>query len=598
MRNTNNIGFSVIEVLLAAAIFVIFAGGIAQVVLHGYSGNRLGEEQTIANNFASEGIEAVRSIKNQAYSGLANSVGTGITQTGGVWAFSGANNTFGKYSRVITVADVYRDGSGNIVASGGTLDPDTKNISSMVSWNFNAGRSNSIELISYLTDFKKPIVTNTGSGILVYGDGGVTTDAIKYKKFDGTNWQVATASADVDTGSTNKYLRTVKIYSSKTRNEKIMVSRHYNGTGQWIYAQVYNGSTNTWGNVVQLSTWNLTTLLNVRNFDGDYLANGDFAVVYSDNTTTPKMRVWNGTSWNTQSNLNAVTGTPSWIVVKARPNSNEIMAVFLGSTNRTMSEYNNGVGYATANWTTATSHANAAVLNTKKVMDFEWSTNLPTSGIIVYSNLANDKNFAGKVFVANGTGGGAWGSAASMAVQTNNLGNMVVINRPGVNEMEVCNKDGAGTPTIVCRKLTFSGNVITWATPTNPIVSAASDTGIQRSFDIEFENTSGTPAIIVYGDNTSTLKYKKFTAGTATYDLAATNVFAGASTFRTVLAFPKPSSDDILYFAADTNLDVFSIGWDGTAGAFYGAGNGWGQTTHGTNGSNITNYWYDFGWDQ
>lgn len=161
IKNTSQEGFSVIEVILAAALFMILATGSVAVILQGLDSNRLGEEQTVANQYASEGIEAARSIKNQAFTSLVNSVGTGIIQGGGVWTFSGSNNVLSsKYTRVLTVADVQRDGSGNIVASGGTLDPLTKKITSTVSWNFTPTRSNSVVLTSYLANWKKAIVGN------------------------------------------------------------------------------------------------------------------------------------------------------------------------------------------------------------------------------------------------------------------------------------------------------------------------------------------------------------------------------------------------------------------------------------------------------
>src|SRR3989338_4019288 len=87
--STSN-GFSVIEVILAAAIFMIFATGAVGVVLQGLSSNRQGGEQTVANQYAAEGLEAVRSIKNQGFSNLVNSTGTGIIRSGSnVWAFGG-----------------------------------------------------------------------------------------------------------------------------------------------------------------------------------------------------------------------------------------------------------------------------------------------------------------------------------------------------------------------------------------------------------------------------------------------------------------------------------------------------------------------------
>lgn len=157
-------GFSIIEVILAAALFMILATGAIVVILQGLDSNRLGEEQSVANQYASEGIEAARSIKNQNFINLVDSAGTGITQSGSVWTFSGSNNVLnGKYTRVLTVSDVNRDDSGNIVASGGTQDPLTKKITSTVSWNFTPTRSNSIVLTSYLTNWRKAIVGDWSS---------------------------------------------------------------------------------------------------------------------------------------------------------------------------------------------------------------------------------------------------------------------------------------------------------------------------------------------------------------------------------------------------------------------------------------------------
>jgi Tfp pilus assembly protein PilV len=154
-------GFSIIEIILAAVLFVIFASGSVSIIIRGLDMNRLGSEQTIANQYASEGLEAIRSIRNQSFSNLTNSLGTGVIKTGNVWAFSGVNNTFNKYTRIITISDVYRDSNGNIVSSGGILDSRSKKVTSTVTWNVLASRNNSVVLSAYLTDWKTPITTPT-----------------------------------------------------------------------------------------------------------------------------------------------------------------------------------------------------------------------------------------------------------------------------------------------------------------------------------------------------------------------------------------------------------------------------------------------------
>lgn len=153
--------FSIIEIIIAAALFIIFSSGAVGIILFGLDMNRLGGEQTIANQYASEGLEAIRSIKNQNFSNLVNTSATGISRSGGVWTLSGTNNTFDKYTRTISISDSQRDVMGNIVSSGGTIDPSTKIVISTVSWNVSGSRNNSVVLTTYIANWKGSILTST-----------------------------------------------------------------------------------------------------------------------------------------------------------------------------------------------------------------------------------------------------------------------------------------------------------------------------------------------------------------------------------------------------------------------------------------------------
>lgn len=160
-------GFSLLEIILAVALFSILTTGGITLIVHSYNSNRLGGEFAVATEFASEGIESVKSIKNQAYSNLVNSSGTGVDRVGSVWAFGGSNDTLAhnisdNFTRTIKVESVNRDGTppaGNIVSTGGTTDPDTKKITSTVTWNFNSARPESLSLVTYLSDWRKTIST-------------------------------------------------------------------------------------------------------------------------------------------------------------------------------------------------------------------------------------------------------------------------------------------------------------------------------------------------------------------------------------------------------------------------------------------------------
>jgi hypothetical protein len=595
-------GFSVIEILLAAALFLIFSSGAVGIIIYGNRMNLLGEQQAVATQYANEGIEVVRSIKNQNFTTLSNTyctTGAGIQKSGLVWTLKavGTSDTFDtNYSRVIKICDAARDASGNIVESGGTNDPYLKKVTSTVSWNAGTTRADSVVLSTYYTNWKKK-----KGGMLVYGNGSTTTDAVSYKLWDGSTqtWGTAGSLADIDGTSTNRALRGLRIYSSATRDEKIAVGRYYNGTTQYIYSQVWNGT--SWGNVQLLSNWNAATFLDVRNFDGTYLANGDFMVVYSDNTSVPKMRTWNGTVWSSQVVMQdfAINGSgiPNYIVVSARSGTNEVMAAFYGQAKDTNTQYFNGGTYTTANWTLHARHASAATLNTNQMVDFAWSPNTTTKGALVYTDANNDKSVNIKIWTANGSGSGSWTATVNTANQASNVGALQITGRPGADEFVACDKDTNATPRIICYEANMTP---VWTNPTNPTIAAATDTGIERSFDVGFEQTGGTQAISVYSDNTGVPKLKKYNAGTNTWDVSATSIATSPFTpgvIKAVRIEPR-SEEDIMILTMDANLDIYSSVWDITNDVIYTTPAGKVFSQHGTTGSAITEFWADFEWDK
>ncbi|MDH5533906.1 MAG: hypothetical protein OEX81_05795 [Candidatus Pacebacteria bacterium] len=157
-------GLSVIEIIIATAIFIIMASSSMATILGSFSTSRLGSERAQADFLAIEGVEAIESIRNQNWTNLSN--GTyGLTQTAGVWSLSGTpdSDPSGKFTRTITISDVERDGNGDIIASGGTVDVETKLITSTINWNFTPTRSNSIQKELYLTNWQKS--TSPGGGV-------------------------------------------------------------------------------------------------------------------------------------------------------------------------------------------------------------------------------------------------------------------------------------------------------------------------------------------------------------------------------------------------------------------------------------------------
>jgi len=580
-------GISILEVILAAALFAVFSTAVIRVMIQSLDTHLLAGQQAQALGKASEGLEALYSIANRSFSALSDTVSSGLSSAGGQWNYSGTGDSFDIFTRTVSVSQARRDSSGNYVNSGGLPAMNTKKVVSTVNWTVMGSRGNSIVLSGYFSDWRSPV---RRTGLLVYGDGGTSSDAIRFTILDPLTltWSPP-ATVDVDPSAANKALRSVRIFSSRTRNEKIMLSRHYNGSQQQIFASVYNGS--VWGNIIQLSSWSSSTLLDVRNFDGAYQANGSFMAVYSDNTTIPKVRVWNSNVWGTAFSAQNIGGIPVYVTARARPGTNEVMTAYFDAQSDTNTQYFNGGAYAASSWSLHPEHSVTAPMAGIEYIDFTWNPVDPLKGALIYTQGNSDKNMNIRIFTANGSGSGSWSALAETTNQSE-LGSMQVT-ASAASTYLACDKDSQPTPDIYC----FTANdTPSWSSPVNNIITTGSDVGFHRSFDVEFEPWTALDALVVYSDNTTVPKFRSFDSFSGAFS-AQGDVPALGAVLRTVRLEPNSSSNDIMSLLTDNNQDLYTFVWDGVANAFYSAGNGYFLTPQGVNGSSVSDMWYDFAWD-
>lgn len=570
-------GFSIVEALLAGALFSLIVTALMGALMYGEESTVTAGARARAAFLADEGLEALRNIRDANFVNLVDGP-HGLATSGNQWVLSGVQDVIGAFTRTLEIS---------------TLNSNTKIVSSTVTWQATGQRTGSIALTTRLTNWRAP--SRARGGILVYGDGGTATDTVRYVPLDGATgiWGSVMSVADVDPSSTNKALRAIQVYASATRDEKVMISRHYNGSAQFIYAQVFDGA--NWGNIVPLSSWTASTFLDVQNFSGTYLANGDFMVIYSDNTAIPKFRSWNGTSWSLGANLPNIGGVPNYIVARARPGTNEVMAVFFDQVSDTNTAYFNGGSYVTSNWTLHAQHSGAAPVNTKQLIDFSWSPNDSLRGGLAYSNSGNDVSLNIRIWTANGSGGGSWSATANTTNQASRLGATAISGRRGADEFIACDKDANATPRVICYRSNFTP---AWTNPANQTIAAATDTGIERSYDISFEGSTGDIAVAVYSDGTATPKLKKYSAATNAWDAAPASLNALTGSLETVRLIPHPDNDDIMILLGNTNQDFWSIAWDGVNNAVYASPAGKAFTSHGVSGSVDEGFWFDFAWDR
>ncbi len=589
-------GFSIVELLLGIFFLTLFISGTIFLLVENVNAVVTNADRIIATNLAQEGIEALYSIRNINWCDVR--IGThGLDISSNRWVLAGSSDAQSKFTRTVTIDPVYRDASGAIVPQGtGSPDGSTKKVTVTVSWVDAAGASQSVRLEAYVTYWNA-----VRNGTLVYADSGAAADIIKYRTLDNFNgtWALSQNTADVDPATTNKKPHAIQLYASPYRDEKIMISRHVPDASldHALYAQVFNCS--GWGNLIQLAGFNTTVPAYTLNFSGTYLANGDFMVIYSDNTTVPKFRIWDGAAWSDQKAMvdNALNAgsIPTYIVAKARPGTKEVMAAFLDQDTKINTQYFNGGVYDTASWTLHPIHAIAAPSFTKKMVDFEWSRPNLTKGMLIFAKEVADKRIHARVWTANGTGGGSWGAIIDSPLQSNVIGSLTVKARPFLNEFSVCYKDSKSPPQIVCLRI-FATSA--WSTPRNSNITNTTDDGVPTSFDLGFEDASALEAIIVYSDGTASPKLKKYSVSSVSWDKNPISIPSVFSTLETVRVIPFARTNDILVLLADSNQFLSSVVWNGTTNVLYTFPSGYGFFVHGSRGSADEDFWYDFALDQ
>ncbi|MEM4367825.1 MAG: hypothetical protein QXO21_02255, partial [Candidatus Anstonellales archaeon] len=170
-----------------------------------------------------------------------------------------------------------------------------------------------------------PISTTT---ILCYGEGA-SPSYVKYRPL----YQGATYWAEeLPTGTTvPQYIKWVKVEKCplSSRDEYVMVVQGETPSGNaYIAANVYQNG--VWVSSITLSSGLETSY---RCFDVVYeQSSGDCMVVYSTNTNIAAYRIWNGSSWSSESSVNnlykTTTSKVRFIKLAVKPGSDEIVMTY------------------------------------------------------------------------------------------------------------------------------------------------------------------------------------------------------------------------------------------------------------------------------
>jgi Tfp pilus assembly protein PilV len=148
-------GLTLVEVVIAASIILVAV--VALLSVHNlYLRVAFSNANAVkAAYLAEEGIEVVRWLRDDSWdeniATLSLNTDYGLVFSNGTWGTTTSNLYVENFLRTIQVSAVSRDGSGDIVSSGGSADPNTLLVTSTVSWATSSGTTTK-SVATYLTD--------------------------------------------------------------------------------------------------------------------------------------------------------------------------------------------------------------------------------------------------------------------------------------------------------------------------------------------------------------------------------------------------------------------------------------------------------------
>jgi len=173
-KNKNNKGFSLLELILAVAIFSLGSYAMATLLIDVNINTRYNTEKTEALFYAKEGLSATQSIRDKGWADFTTTEGSGLVVDSGGWILNGDASDLidNKYTRTVSIEEV---------------DTWLKKITSTISWPLTPTRTSSITLTTYLSDWKENIT-----------DGGVSTPyAFAINGYDSLIYRISTETKEI-----------------------------------------------------------------------------------------------------------------------------------------------------------------------------------------------------------------------------------------------------------------------------------------------------------------------------------------------------------------------------------------------------------------
>lgn len=215
-RLKSQAGASLVEVLVAIGVTAIMLPALLTALISANAAKPEAQQQVLAEGYLRSLTEETRSVREKGWSNIATNGTYHPVTAANAWSLAGGSTTSGNFTLQVVISDVQRNGSGNIVSSGGTIDPSTKLATATVSWS-------------------KPIASS------------ISSQAIFTRWQNGASW-TQTTQADFNGGTLTNTVTT------NTAGGEVQLA---DGTPNWASPSVA-GSFNITGSVSGLSTYYAT----------------------------------------------------------------------------------------------------------------------------------------------------------------------------------------------------------------------------------------------------------------------------------------------------------------------------------------------------
>lgn len=155
-------GQTIIELLIAMAISLIFIPALFGMLFASRQGRPQQQQRTLAVSLVTEAEEAIRNIREIGWDQFIT-YQTGLAYhpviAGGVWSLVLGSETISGFTRTVTIQPVYRKANGSIGTSVDTLDQSTRKVIVVVSWT--TPLPSSVTTTLYLTRHTNVLQTDT-----------------------------------------------------------------------------------------------------------------------------------------------------------------------------------------------------------------------------------------------------------------------------------------------------------------------------------------------------------------------------------------------------------------------------------------------------